>query len=55
MFGASFGRWSASARRWCFDSASVAPATLADGTGGNGRTEPSAGAETAVPACGCAG
>src|SRR5271166_6098921 len=42
MFGASGGRWFGSARRTCFDSCNVGPAVLAVGTGGNGRTDPSA-------------
>ena len=43
MFGASGGRWFGSARRTCFDSCNVGPATLAVGIGGNGETEPSVG------------
>ena len=41
MLGASAGRWFGWARRTCVDSCKVGPAMLADGTGGNGRTEPS--------------
>ncbi len=46
MLGASGGRWLGSARRTCRNSWRVGPAMLADGTGGNGRTEPSDGAAT---------
>ena len=42
--GAPGGRWLGSWRRWCLDSCKVGPATLAEGTGGKGRMEPSAGA-----------
>jgi Fe-S-cluster-containing dehydrogenase component len=42
--GASLRKWLCSGRRWCLESCNLGAATLADGTGGNGRTEPSAGA-----------
>src|SRR5271166_5886621 len=43
IFGALGGRWFGTARRTWVDSCSVGPAVLAVGTGGNGRTDPSAG------------
>ena len=41
IFGASLGKWFGSARRTIVESCKVSPATLADGVGGNGSTEPS--------------
>ena len=50
MFGASFGKRSGSTRRLWMDSCNVGRAVLADGTAGNGNTEPSSWA-AATRAC----
>ena len=47
MLGASFGRWLFATRGWSFDSCKVGAATLADGAGGKGKTEPSSGTPAA--------
>ena len=41
ILGASLDKWFGSARRTIVESCKVGAATLADGVGGNGNTEPS--------------